>query len=171
MLSVPFSAAATLRIPISSQAIAQLRALDGEDFKKVIKVAEKKLLQVGLSPRLSSDEAEASLRQYYAMPIIFPEKKEMAVSSMVDPYWHTHLLDTKGYRSFCERVYGHFMDHVPLDQDDKVDLKRVTGLYLETRALMEKAFGDSVCEKAFPTQPTSDIVICTYEYDGPVSLH
>lgn len=166
-----FKAAQALRIPISPQARTKLLALDREDFSAVIAVAEKKLRQFGQPVLLSKAEAEVSLKQYYAMPIIFEDKKEMAVSSIVDPYWHTHLLDTKSYRGFCDRVYGHFMDHVPMDDTNAGDVERVTKLYAETREMMDRAFGESVSEKAFPWHPTSEIVICTYDYEVPASVH
>lgn len=167
MFSAQFRTAEAVRIPISPQAMARLHALDGEDFDPVIRVAEKKLRQVGFPVALSAVEAEVGLRQYYAMPIIFESQKEMAVSSLVDPYWHAHLLDTRSYRSFCDRVYGQFMDHVPMDDDDSRDVARVTELYLKTRSMMDTAFGEAVSEKVFPKVPTREIVICTYEYEAP----
>lgn len=171
MLLAPFRAVSALRIPISSQAHAKLLALDGEDFTAVIKTAEKKMRQAGQPIPLTADEAEIGLRQYYAMPIIFEDKKEMAVSSAVDPYWHAHVLDTKGYRHFCGRVYGHFMDHVPMDDDNVADVARVTQLYMETHGMLEAAFGEALSQKVFPKQVSKDIIICTYEYERPAAAH
>jgi hypothetical protein len=119
----------------------------------------------GQKPALSEDEEVLSLKQYYALPILFPEKKELAVSSVVDAYWHNHLLNTKGYRKFCESVYGRFMDHVPLDRSNEPETARVTALYTETRGMLAETFGQHVSEKAYPEKATADIVICTYDYE------
>ncbi len=31
----------------------------------------------------------------------------------VDVFWHEHIIDTRDYASFCERVFGRFIDHIP----------------------------------------------------------
>lgn len=142
-----------------------IKRLDNEDLLSVVRLTHHKMEVIGQKPILSEDEAVLSLKQYYAMPILFPEKKELAVSSVVDAYWHNHLLNTKGYRKFCEAVYGRFMDHVPLDKSDKLETERVTSLYTETRGMLAETFGQHVSEKAYPLKATADIVICTYDYD------
>jgi hypothetical protein len=146
-------------------AMEALKRLDAEDLLHVVHVTHNKMSAIGQVPILSEDEAVLSLKQYYALPILFPEKKELAVSSVVDAYWHNHVLNTKSYRNFCGSVYGHFMDHVPLDKSDKPESARVTALYTETRGMLEATFGQHVSEKAYPKEATADIVICTYEYE------
>lgn len=36
----------------------------------------------------------------------------------MDPGWHALLLHTQEYTSFCERVAGRFIHHVPTDYTD-----------------------------------------------------
>ncbi len=31
----------------------------------------------------------------------------------IDKVWHAHILDTRAYREFCDRVYGSYLDHRP----------------------------------------------------------
>jgi hypothetical protein len=146
-------------------AIEALKRLDDEDLLPVVRLTHQKMETVGQKPTLSEDEAVLSLKQYYALPLLFPERKELAVSSVVDAYWHNHLLNTKGYRKFCEAVYGRFMDHVPLDKSDDKETARVTTLYNETRGMLAETFGPHVSEKAYPAKATADVVICTYDYE------
>jgi hypothetical protein len=39
----------------------------------------------------------------------------LAPSELVDIGWHTFLLDTSEYATFCDRVAGRFIHHVPND--------------------------------------------------------
>lgn len=36
----------------------------------------------------------------------------------LDEMWHTFLLFTRDYADFCERYFGIFLHHVPLDDDE-----------------------------------------------------
>lgn len=37
----------------------------------------------------------------------------LSPSRLVDPGWHAFILHTREYRTFCRRVAGRFIDHVP----------------------------------------------------------
>lgn len=100
----------TIQPSVGILAAKALQCLDDEDLLPVVRLTHYKMESTGQTPALSEQEAVLSLKQYYALPILFPEKKELAVSSVVDAYWHNHLLNTKAYRRFCEAVYGRFMD-------------------------------------------------------------
>ena len=41
----------------------------------------------------------------------------LSPSRLVDVGWHTFILHTREYAAFCERVAGHFIHHVPHDDD------------------------------------------------------
>ncbi|OXM56176.1 hypothetical protein CFP71_14295 [Amycolatopsis thailandensis] len=41
-------------------------------------------------------------------------------SALVDIGWHTFILYTREYASFCDRVAGRFIHHVPNDEGDGV---------------------------------------------------
>jgi len=153
------------QIPIGELAQAQLSALAAEDLTKVVTVTIRKMSEEGKVCALTPEQAEKGLRQYYALPIVTGGGKEFAVSSALDPFWHTHLLDTREYHAFCARVYGRFMHHVPLDKDDTIELARVQDVYRATRRKLDEAFGDNVDDRVFPREPTKDVVICTYDYD------
>ncbi|MFF7525970.1 glycine-rich domain-containing protein [Streptomyces pseudovenezuelae] len=41
--------------------------------------------------------------------------QRLSPSPLVDIGWHTFILYTRGYREFCQRVAGRFIDHEPND--------------------------------------------------------
>ena len=141
-----------------------LAALAAEDFSKVIRITRLKLKQLGKPVLLSDDEADTALRQYYALLILECPRQHFAISSIVDDYWHFHVLDTREYRNFCRRVYGFFADHVPLDPESEIDFREVRAVYIDTRELLVKHFGDEVSPKAYPvvTRVGRDTVICWF---------
>lgn len=165
MYAQPISLMGQVQPWIGVLARQSLERLDQEDFSQIIRITHLKFNEAGKKTRLTDEEAVVSLKQYYALPLLFPERKELAVSSIVDDYWHNHVLDTKGYRRFCDSVYGRFMDHVLLDKTDHDALQHVTALYGDTREMLQKAFGQHVLEKAYPLKATADVVICTYDYE------
>ncbi|MER7750758.1 hypothetical protein [Kitasatospora sp. NPDC097643] len=42
-------------------------------------------------------------------------------SSLVDIGWHTFILHTREYAAFCHGIAGHFMHHVPTDEENPGD--------------------------------------------------
>jgi hypothetical protein len=42
----------------------------------------------------------------------------LAPSELVDIGWHTFLLHTRDYATFCDRIAGRFLHHVPTDPND-----------------------------------------------------
>jgi hypothetical protein len=60
----------------------------------------------------------------------------------LDHVWHTHMLDTAKYRTDCDHVFGHFMDHFPYPglrgQDDR---RARRADFAQTRRLLREHFG------------------------------
>lgn len=150
----------TARAGMSVQVLARLEALDRADFGPVMRGALRKMQMVGMPLRLENAEAELALKQFYALSAANPEASSFAVSSVVDEYWHAHILDTAAYRRFCEKIYGGFMDHVPLDKDKTVDVLDVKALYRTTHSELTRLFGSSLVVKAFPPEPTDEVIVC-----------
>lgn len=42
----------------------------------------------------------------------------LAPSELVDLGWHVFVLHTREYATFCERIAGRFLHHVPAEEDD-----------------------------------------------------
>lgn len=42
-------------------------------------------------------------------------KEPLSPSSLVDSFWHAHILHTEQYEEFCRRYFGYFIHHRPED--------------------------------------------------------
>lgn len=154
------------RATLSSQVLARLSAVDATDFSPIIRVAEAKMQKFSMPPLLTDKEAALALKQFYALFAQNPGQH--AVSSTVDEYWHYHILNTPGYRAFCDAAFGCFMDHVPLDKSIVDDVAEVKVLYEKTHAALTLMFGDNLVLKAFPPEATDEVTVC--RCDGRVEL-
>lgn len=80
-----------------------------------------------------------NLKKYYAIALLDP-KNEHAVSKFVDPFWHAHILHTKKYIDFCDSIFGQYIQHEPLDEENTVDYNKVKILYDYTLKTYKKVF-------------------------------
>lgn len=64
---------------------------------------------------LSESLIDLALLEYRRfMALVALEKKMFPMCSPeIDEVWHTHLLFTRNYSQFCERVFGEFLHHEP----------------------------------------------------------
>lgn len=46
--------------------------------------------------------------------------QSLVPSELVDFGWHAFILHTVDYAAFCQRVVGHFVHHVPTDEDEEL---------------------------------------------------
>lgn len=87
--------------------------------------------------------AEVVLDAWLQWAAVYPEVPEGEVHQMlesVDPAWHAFMLHTAKYREFCDKYFGHFLDHDPLDTED---ISREKDKYGErTLELLKKHFGE-----------------------------
>jgi len=64
-----------------------------------------------------SDQAESVEQEYkrflYALTQKGREEIISPPSQEVDEFWHQHILDTRKYRDDCQKLFGHYMDHIP----------------------------------------------------------
>ena len=74
-------------------------------------VREKLLKKGELAPE-AIDEAVREFRKYLAL-IALGHKNVGMMSASVDEVWHTFILFTRDYMSFCEEVFGHYLHHQP----------------------------------------------------------
>lgn len=64
-------------------------------------------------------------------------------SSRIDEGWHTFILFTKDYDTFCHQFFGQFIHHRPRRPEDKPDGGR---LRHRTHALIAEHLGDELSE-------------------------
>ena len=69
-----------------------------------------------------------NLKRYYVVALLDP-LNEHAVSELVDPFWHTHILFTKEYNKFCKDIFKGYIHHTPLNQSDASEVEKVSKLY------------------------------------------
>lgn len=127
-----------IKIDVSSFHREKLTQIDEFDYSKVLKKVGRD--HGGLTDRYLS-EGEFALKQYYAVALLDP-LNEHAVSKLVDPFWHVHILFTKEYMNFCNSIFGGYIHHTPLDPDDTKEVKRVGKLYDYTLTTYKKIFSD-----------------------------
>ena len=70
----------------------------------------------------------------------------------IDDVWHAHVLHTKEYSYFCEKVFGYYLHHDPHTEGDFVESKlKMQKLFEEeTQALYFKEFGDYIYTVRYP---------------------
>ncbi len=114
----------------------RLRWIEKEDLGEV---AEK--LKQENSDWSDQDLSEGleNLRRYYALSILDPLNFH-AVPVPLDPFWHTHLLFSRDYIAFCNKVFGQFIHHQPLLYTDQRNVRFVEELYGYTIGLQPQIF-------------------------------
>ncbi len=85
------------------------------------------------------NEGIFNLKLYYVVALLDPIN-EHAVSEMVDPFWHSHILLTRRYHDFCSSIFEQYMHHQPLDKNNKTELANIDELYTYTINVYEKMF-------------------------------
>jgi hypothetical protein len=140
-MNSPNSLAETIKPALSSFHMDRISRIDGEDFGPIIKKMSRD------SARLGIDHSEEylksgilALKQYYAVALLDPNNSH-AISDTLDPFWHTHILFSRQYESFCHGVVGVYMHHIPLDHDTTDQVDNVETLYNYTvRGAMRELF-------------------------------
>ena len=80
-------------------------------------------------------------RRFLALTRRYPDKG-IVPSTVVDKFWHAHILDTKAYAADCDRVFGRFVHHFPYwGMRGEADARELHDAYDETLALYAKHWG------------------------------
>lgn len=137
----------------------RIRVIDDTDFGFVRRKVREEMEARG-TPVSDEylDEGVLALQQYYLIAVLDPDNMH-AVSDVVDPFWHAHILDTRAYAQFCEQVVGGFMHHVPLDHENFVLVQGVGVLYEYTVRCYDR-FYTYVNEQLFPRVVPAARLIC-----------
>lgn len=77
--------------------------------------------------REAMSDVERGLRQFFMAYQRSGGRFVAMPSRVVDALWHEFILDTRAYRSFCQRAFGRFLDHSPA-QTLGQDARRNDGL-------------------------------------------
>ena len=80
-------------------------------------------------------------RRFLALTRRYPDKG-IVPSTVVDKFWHAHILDTKAYAADCDRVFCRFVHHFPYwGMRGEADARELHDAYDETLALYAKHWG------------------------------
>jgi hypothetical protein len=86
------------------------------------------------------------------------EEHELPPSFEIDEVWHAHILHTKDYVEFCNRVFNEYLHHSPHHGQDKgISLTQLSNLFQETQRVYSNEFGEfisSIKRIPFRKRPT-----------------
>ena len=115
----------SIQIPVGYEHYWRLKAIDNHDFTEVKrKVAQ----ETGNKDAAYLDKGILYLKRYYAMLVLDP-LNPATMSLPVDPFWHFHTLFTHQYIAFSNHVFGEYVHHIPLLEDDAFAVQAVSALY------------------------------------------
>lgn len=159
------SISSVVRVPMSMRQQAAMSRLDVEDFTGLVRLARKELSKQGVTlPDEYCERAIVALKQYYALTIFDPRNMH-AVSDILDPFWHAHILDTVRYQMLCTGIGG-FMHHDPLDMENGAKVEAVAQVYEYTRQVLRQIFGDDNLDSEFHPHTLPDIkLVCLHDID------
>ncbi|MBI4090203.1 MAG: hypothetical protein HY421_02255 [Candidatus Kerfeldbacteria bacterium] len=130
----------TIQLPVNELQRERLMRIDQEDFSGVRRKVREEMSERGIDASAEwLDEGILALKQYYAVALLDPLNKH-AVSAVIDPFWHAHIMHTKEYVAFCAEVFEEFLHHEPLDRSDEPKLRFVHTLWKYTRGVYGRLF-------------------------------
>ncbi len=94
---------------------------------------------------LTRDEAASlldGLLQWLSVIHFARKGQPVQMVGSIDQLWHAFVLNTKLYRAFCDRFFGRYIDHDPLDRLDEETSKKQYARF--TLATLRREFGNEV---------------------------
>lgn len=93
--------------------IWRMKFIENYAFSPALKVKVKKLY-----PNISDEHLKLlfeGLREYFYIYQSAPRKNIAMPSKAVDVAWHEFILFTKEYQRFCNKAFGRFLHHTPVE--------------------------------------------------------
>jgi len=86
---------------------SQLTRIQNADWSRLLTLLQREGVSISRSKYLLDAYTKwLALRRVYGQQFIPP-------TDDVDQIWHSHILDTKHYCDFCNRIFGGYMHHAP----------------------------------------------------------
>ncbi|MCA9195525.1 MAG: hypothetical protein KDB03_27325 [Planctomycetales bacterium] len=96
------------------------------------------LKQVAKSGHVSEADLARSENEFLQFAVLLGiSQKSLAPSNLADWYWHSFILDTRLYGTWCQRHFGRYLHHTPTPWDEQED----AGVVDDTRRLYRRYFG------------------------------
>ncbi len=124
-------------VPTTGRAL-HASMLTAFDYSPVLDTA---VQHYGLSRAEASSLFDGLLQWLSAIPFARPGQPIQMVEA-IDRLWHAFVLNTKLYRAFCDRFFGRFIDHDPLDRYFAELSKKQYARF--TLATLTEEFGDAL---------------------------
>jgi hypothetical protein len=94
--------------------------------------------QVAKGGHLSDDELQQAEREFLLFAVLLGiSERPLSPSNIADWYWHSFILDTRAYTSWCCRHFGRYLHHKPTPREEQ----EANGTIDHTVALYRKYFG------------------------------
>jgi hypothetical protein len=121
---------------------AALERVSHLDFKKINRKLQYDNPKYWTDDRLA--QVEEAYRRFLALNLLYPSET-LVVNTVLDEYWHNHIVDTKKYSEDCEVVFGSILHHYPYfglpGEDDEGEN---VPAFAVTERLWEEAFGSTL---------------------------
>jgi hypothetical protein len=110
---------------------------------------------------------ERELKRFLALIALNPDVCFGMGSKEVDELWHYLIIDTKLYQSFCLKVGGEFIHHIPLRPGEKSDSLNIHTYYKQTfeEDAPESIWGKDVGNIQAIKPCTAGSIHCKNKYD------
>ena len=112
------SEAAADETAIAAAIFAVDEALPFDLYATKIDIGGRLVLRCARNLDLKEEEVEGALAAYKQFMVLKAVCKDFDATKLsppplVDEIWHEHILDTRGYRAFCDAAFKQFVDHDP----------------------------------------------------------
>lgn len=157
-----------IRMKLNNEHIVRIKLIDQEDFSSIVRKTREILLASGRND-ISDEYLERgvfALKQYYALAMLDPANAH-AISDIVDPFWHAHILHSEQYVPFCTSVVGEYMHHRPLDKSNAGHVEIISRLYDYTHTVLQSFFVN--VDDLFWPKAVSDVtLICWHKGNSSI---
>lgn len=112
--------------------------------------------------RAQADVVEHWYKRYLILNLKYPDDS-IVPNSLIDTFWHYHILDTMKYADDCQNIFGHFLHHFPyFGMRGDEDAKKLKEAFDSTRNLFSCEFGESLdkLHSAFPSDDSQTSAKC-----------
>lgn len=129
-----------IKVGLSGEQLRKVVRIDDEDYSIVLQKTKKQLRWQGLPyDDKFLQKGLMALKQYYAVAVLDGSNPH-AVSDIVDPFWHSHIICTMQYERFCYETAGYFMHHVPHNEESEEQITALERTYEYTMEIYDTLF-------------------------------
>lgn len=141
--------------PVQSQkltrvgALARVAVIDLAPINEKLRHSEPSRWDVA-----SIEQAEAVYRKFLALHLLH-RGEDLVPNTVIDDYWHQHILDTRKYVTDCSVIFGEVLHHDPMfGMRGEEDRRANAAAFERTKVLWQRAFGEPLLGEANPCSST-----------------